>query len=158
MVKRALKAILRTVAPGYYDSLAMTRANRHGVAVMEKHGIPAITKTVVERCGMKVLSGPFTGMNYISESAGSSFLPKLIGSYESELHGVLKTVLAKKYETVVDVGSAEGYYAVGLAMRLGGSPQIYAFDINPEAQALCRKLIAANGMADKVVIESFCDP
>ncbi len=158
MVKQALKAILRAVAPGYYDSLAMTRANRHGIAVMEKHGIPAITKTVIERCGMKVLTGPFAGMNYITESAGSSFLPKLIGSYESELHGVLQSVLATEYETAVDVGSAEGYYAVGLAMRLRGSPRIHAFDINPEAQTLCRKLASENGMAEKVIIESFCDP
>lgn len=157
MVKQLVKAILHTVAPSYYDSLIQTRANRHGQAVMEKHGIPEITKIVVERCGMQVLSGPFTGMKYISESAGSSFLPKLIGSYERELNGVLETILSKKYETVVDVGSAEGYYAVGLAMRLSGSPKIHAFDINPEAQALCRKLAAENNVQDKVIIESFCD-
>jgi hypothetical protein len=43
----------------------------------------------------------------------SSVLSKLLGTYESELHPVLHEILIKPYELIVDVGSAEGYYAIG---------------------------------------------
>jgi hypothetical protein len=134
------------------------RENRYGQRFMEKHGIPAIAATLVQKYGSRVLNGPFAGMEYITESAGSSFVPKLLGSYESELHPILNKIIATSYDFVVDVGSAEGYYAVGLAMHLPGTPAIYAFDINPHAQKLCRSLAEKNRVADKVHIEGFCDP
>jgi hypothetical protein len=124
---------------------------------MARHGVPAIAADIIERGGPKVLGGPFAGMVYITESAGSSFVPKLIGSYECELHGVLEKILASHYDVVVDVGCAEGFYAVGLSMRLVGTPKIYAFDINPKARKLCQTLARENGVEDKIIISGYCD-
>ena len=62
-----------------------------------------------------VMSGPFKGLNYKGISSyGSTLYPKLIGSYECELHGVIKDIIKYKYERIIDIGSAEGYYAVGI--------------------------------------------
>ena len=70
---------------------------------------------VRERTGCSVTSGPFAGMRYIDASFGSAYIPKLLGTYEQELSNVLAGIIAKRPKAVVDVGAAEGYYAVGLA-------------------------------------------
>jgi hypothetical protein len=66
-----------------------------------------------------VRHGLFYGMKYPSlEAAGSTLYPKLLGSYERELHGIMERIVRTDYATVVDIGCAEGYYAAGLALRL----------------------------------------
>jgi hypothetical protein len=46
---------------------------------------------------------------------------------------------------VIDAGSAEGYYAVGLARALPFST-VYAFDISREARRVCRLAATRNGV------------
>jgi precorrin-6B methylase 2 len=104
-----------------------------------------------------VASGPFKGMRYVrKELPGSALLPKLLGSYESELHSMLETLLANDYATVVDVGCADGYYAVGLALRLK-SAQIYAFDIDAQARQTCEEVARINDVSERVHVGGFCD-
>jgi hypothetical protein len=52
-----------------------------------------------------VLDGPFAGMRYVPRAAGSSLLPKLLGSYEAELHGIVAVVINSDYRKIVDVES-----------------------------------------------------
>jgi hypothetical protein len=58
---------------------------------------------------------------------------------------------------VIDVGAAEGYYAVGCALRLP-SAQVYAFDTEPLARDLCRGLAGLNGVSERVHISGLCTP
>jgi len=104
-----------------------------------------------------VASGPFKGLRYPAvRSYGSALLPKLLGSYESELHEALETLLTNDYATVVDIGCAEGYYAIGIALR---SPhaKVYGFDTSPDARVICLEMAKLNGVANRVTIGSFCD-
>jgi hypothetical protein len=104
---------------------------------------------------LTVKHGPFQGMRYVSAAAvGSLLLPKLLGSYEQELHPVIREILAKDYSDIVDIGCAEGYYAVGLAMRLPKA-RVQAFDTDPRGQALCREMAELNGVTDRVVVKGF---
>lgn len=104
-----------------------------------------------------VLSGPFKGMHYPTlQSVGSTLPPKILGCYEQELHETLETICQNQYTEIVDVGCAEGYYAVGLAMRLPKA-HIYAFDTNQKAITLCREMAALNGVGDRVETGAFCD-
>jgi hypothetical protein len=106
---------------------------------------------------LTVAGGPFRGMRYPSaQSYGSALLPKLLGSYESELHPVLEEMLANDYTTIVDIGCAEGYYAVGLGMRLAHA-DVYAFDVNPNARKLCADVAKLNGLDARLRIGAFCD-
>lgn len=88
--------------------------------------------------------------------SAARWFPKLVGSYEQELHNVLADIAQTPYTVVVDVGCAEGYYAVGLARALERA-QIYAFDIAPEAQKLCRATADANGVSARVHVAGKCD-
>ena len=107
---------------------------------------------------LKVIHGLFSGMVYPSvEACGSAVVPKFIGSYERELGSKLDSfVRVGSYERVVDVGAAEGYYAVGLA-RVLSDAIVYAYDIDPNAQQMCKELAEINGVSDRVHVEASCD-
>jgi len=105
-----------------------------------------------------VHGGPFRGMVYPRlEACGSVLVPKLLGSYEEELHDTLETCFRTGYSDVVDIGCAEGYYAVGCAMRLPKA-RVHAFDLDGRARELCAELAAANGVAQRVSISGICTP
>lgn len=104
-----------------------------------------------------VENGPFKGLRYPpTGSYGSVLLPKLLGSYESELHPVLEELLANEYSAIVDIGCAEGYYAVGLGIRLAQA-DVYAFDTDSRARRLCGELATANGINGRLHVDGFCD-
>lgn len=117
--------------------------------------IKKITRAITRRHGLVVLDGPFVGMRYVPEAAGSSLLPKLVGSYESELHPTVAAIIGFQYSRIIDVGCAEGYYAVGLARRLPEA-RVFAFDIDVRARELCEALAKANGVSERVLIAGEC--
>jgi precorrin-6B methylase 2 len=118
----------------------------YAVAILERLGLSSLT----------VKNGPFRGMQYPGiKSFSSAFLPKLLGSYEKELHGVIAG-LRHDYSTIVDIGCAEGYYAVGLALKFP-SAQVYAFDTDPEARTECQEMARINGVAERVLVYGRCD-
>ena len=105
---------------------------------------------------LTVAHGPFQGMRYpAAESHGSMLLPKLLGSYESELHPVLQTLFANDYSAIVDIGCAEGYYAVGLGQRFPRA-SVYAFDTSAKARELCAAMAKLNGVERRIHMGSFC--
>lgn len=147
MLKDSLKAVLRRSLPGTYRSLQESLTDRR---------LASVSRMLEKQCGLVVQGGPFGGMAYVSEAVCSSLVPKLLGSYEAELHGLLTQILTRDYETIIDVGCAEGYYAVGLGLRLPGA-RVHAFDIDPWARELCTKLAQANDVADRVIVEGECN-
>lgn len=107
---------------------------------------------------LKVLNGPFKGMRYPDFIAhGSAMYPKLLGSYESELYSALEELLITDYKTIIDVGCAEGYYAVGLAMRKPNAT-VYAYDVDKLAIEACKKMAQFNKVENRMKFEYFCSP
>lgn len=106
---------------------------------------------------LTVKHGPFKGMRYLEEKAiGSALVPKILGSYERELHQVLEKICTEEYSEIVDIGCAEGYYAVGLAMRIPMA-KIYAYDTNSDAINLCKQMARMNNVVERLTTGSFCD-
>ena len=110
-----------------------------------------VARTLVPALQGRVGHGPFAGMHYGVDAAEGSFPARLLGCYEASLAPVIETIIARAYPLVIDVGSAEGYYAVGLARRMPVST-IWARDASDRAQELCRALVAQNDVADRVRI------
>ena len=110
-----------------------------------------IANTFISHHGARVLGGPFAGMAYVAEASEGALVPRLLGAYESELHPHLLAFAAAGLDAVIDVGCAEGYYAVGLA-RLMPQVTVHAYDIDEKARAACADLAAQNGVADRVLI------
>ncbi len=107
---------------------------------------------------LTVKYGFFKGMKYPEFIAhGSCMYGKLLGSYESELSDVIEELCKKEYSEIIDVGCAEGYYAIGLAIRIP-SAKVYAYDINPEAIKSCMKMATLNNVKDRLIFNSYCSP
>ncbi|MGB2011091.1 MAG: hypothetical protein ACPHYF_06140 [Akkermansiaceae bacterium] len=115
----------------------------------EKRRIQFVESTIARLFPfLKIANGPFRGMQYPEAiSVGSRLFPKLLGSYESELSGVLEDIIGRGYTEIVDIGCAEGYYTVGLGMCIP-SAEIYAYDVNGEALRLCHDMALHNGISE----------
>src|SRR5947209_15429083 len=68
------------------------------------HRLQLLTDHLFRACGGVVQHGPFAGMKYLPQAAGSLLPPKLLGCYEAELHDVWGRVARRPYDTVVNVG------------------------------------------------------
>jgi hypothetical protein len=110
-----------------------------------------------DRHSTLVRRGPFKGMRFFKRVAGpTTVVPMLLGSYEQELHQAIEEEIAREPRLLVDIGSAEGYYAVGLALRLPRSC-VVAFDIDPTARYMCRRLASLNGVSARLEVRDECD-
>ena len=107
--------------------------------------------------GPLVRSGPFQGLRLTVPITEGCSVPKLLGCYEAELHPVIERWPANSYRQVIDVGCAEGYYAVGLA-RLLPTAKVLACDTNPPAQASCQKLAEANLAQNRLRVSGAFSP
>lgn len=110
---------------------------------------------IVASGGYRVQGGIFKGMRYIGEATGSVLAPKLIGSYEEELHAVLQNLFDQPYEVIVDIGCAEGYYTVGLAQRFPQA-RVYAFDSDRRSRRLTARMVRLNRVEERVTIAGCC--
>ena len=104
----------------------------------------------------EVVQGPFRGMRYISVAYCSEVLPKLLGTYECELDPAIEAICRAGCDRIVDIGAAEGYYAVGMALR-NPEATIIGFEMNPTARFYLRRLSRCNGVEDRIQIEGTCD-
>jgi hypothetical protein len=104
-----------------------------------------------------VQDGLFKGLKYPGvRSYGSTILPKLAGTYELVIQEQLQKLLDEKnYTTIIDIGCAEGYYAVGMAL-MQPEARVIAYDIAILAQALCAEMAELNGVRDRIEIAGEC--
>jgi hypothetical protein len=105
----------------------------------------------------RVLGGPFRGMRYVAESAGSTLMPKVLGTYEKELWGCLAALLELGPRcTVLDIGAGEGYYVTGLVWS-GRAARAVAYEADEAARNALALLANRNGVRDRVGIRGRCD-
>ncbi|MHB8634893.1 MAG: hypothetical protein ACYC96_00300 [Fimbriimonadaceae bacterium] len=95
-------------------------------------------------------------MRYLDLSYGSAYLPKMLGCYELEIADFVRESCDAAPDVVVDIGSAEGYYAVGVALRVPLA-RVYTFDTSKVAHILTRRLAKLNGVDDRINVRDLCD-
>jgi len=97
-----------------------------------------------------VIRGPFAGL-ILSENSSkcSSTQAKIYGCYEKELEDIVERSINKKYEIVLNVGCAEGFYSIGFAKRM---PKcfVYSFDIDPAHKQVFYETAALNNVTSRV--------
>lgn len=119
--------------------------------LMSKWRANVVTNTLLKKSGQTVLSGPFQGMTYLAAGSEGSTSARILGTYEAALHPIIEKIIKRGYQQIIDVGCAEGYYAVGLAMRMP-SARVIARDLNEKARAKCAHLASANGVSAQIDI------
>ena len=81
---------------------------------------------------------------------------KLLGAYECELHAAIERLVAREPTLLVNVGSGDGYYVVGLARRLPAA-RVIAVDPDPLAQRACAHTAHLNALGDRVLARTSSD-
>jgi len=108
-----------------------------------------------------VMGGPFKGLRYpvlASSAVHASTTPKLLGIYEKELHDDIDRLLSShRYDRVIDIGAAEGYYVAGLGGRQPGV-KIVAFEADEGSRNALRQVCDANQLLDAVDVRGYCSP
>jgi len=116
-----------------------------------------IQNTLLEKEGTRVIQGPLKGLDFIEQSAEGCHIAKLLGCYEQPLQPYISAAISKGYTTVLNIGCAEGYYAVGLARAMPEAKSL-AFDTDPKAQVACKELAAKNEVSKRVEVSGLFTP
>ncbi|HEX4415219.1 MAG TPA: hypothetical protein VH107_16425 [Lacipirellulaceae bacterium] len=114
-----------------------------------------MTLLAQRRTGRRVLQGPFAGMQYVDNSIGSAYIPKLLGLYERELSHCVEAIDAIHPEHIIDIGAGEGYYAVGLALR-NPAARMTAFEMQLAGRTAIAELARLNRVEEQVEIRGEC--
>ena len=155
-MKQAIKALAQKILPApVYAQLAAMSARRWIEKVERDRGLDVLTRRYVAQHGRTVAGGPFAGMIYSPLADHRHVGARLLGSYEKEIAPAVESLCQISYHQVIDVGCAEGYYAVGLARRIPNA-HVIAFDTDPWARRACRELAKLNGVSDRVTVRGFC--
>jgi hypothetical protein len=114
---------------------------------------------VYERTDARVYRGPFMGMRWISSPGanGRIHIPKLLGIYERELNRYIERACALDFSLIVDVGAAEGYYAVGMARR-NPKARIIAFEMEAKERSALAEAAELNDVKHRIEIRGKCEP
>lgn len=137
--------LLDQILSGQRDEATLISALR----LLGKWRGKVIETDIMARSGSVIAHGPFAGMIYSNTATEGATAARLLGCYEASLVPIIEQIVARAYACVMDVGCAEGYYAVGLARRMPNT-QILARDTEPKALLKCAALAQVNGVAGQI--------
>jgi len=153
-VQKQLFSILSQATPDNgYEQAQLNNALR----LLSKWRSVLIQNTLLQQQGTVVMQGPLAGMDFLPQSAEGCHIAKLLGCYEQPLQPFIEEAIVNAYPTILNIGCAEGYYAVGMARRMPGT-QVLAFDLNPKAQEVCTALAQKNDVSSRVKVGALFKP
>ncbi len=154
-MKRVLRTFLERRVPSVVNSIRAIRHRQYFKRRFSELHAEVRRRLFPGRSPILVQRGPFEGMHYFDEVVWGSITPKWLGSYEAELHPIIAEIRQQSYRTVIDVGSAEGYYAVGLALILSDA-NVFAFDTDFLSRRQVARLAGLNAAEGRVHVRSLC--
>jgi hypothetical protein len=100
-----------------------------------------------------VQRGIFAGMKIHPRSSwGADQFTILSGQYEKELYQIISDAAEKNYQCFIDIGCANGFYAVGFAF-ITKDCDVIAYDMNENARETTRLNAELNGVSSRVLIK-----
>ncbi len=147
---RSAASQIRGLSQAWTEDVAIGDVEQ-GLRLLAKWRAQVLAETYLHHHGPKIRAGLFAGMTYLPAVTEGSLIARLLGVYEAELHPHIRAIVEGGLDCVIDVGCAEGYYAVGLAYRY---PEltVFAHDISEAARSACGDLASRNGVAGRVRI------
>jgi hypothetical protein len=153
-VHQQLQLLLGQAANG---SAAEQAQLNNALRLLSKWRSVLIQNTLLQQQGTTVMQGPLAGLNFLRESAEGCHIAKLLGCYEQPLQPFIEAAIGANYPTILNIGCAEGYYAVGMARRMPHT-RVLAHDLNPKAQEVCAELAQKNQVSDQVSVGGSFTP
>ena len=149
MARDWLRQLLEERTGAVGRALVAWRTRARAEALLARRALTAPAAALAERLGQRVQRGPFSGMAYPRARGDIVHAAKLLGAYESELHQDVERLIARAPALVVNIGSGDGYYVVGLARRLERA-LVVAVDPDPLAQRACARAAERNAVGPRV--------
>lgn len=112
-----------------------------------------VNKLVYEHYDGRVAFGIHNGLKLRSESVwggGNDLASKILGTYEQSIQNTLVQYSGKGY-TLIDVGAADGFYAVG-GVFSGAFEEVICFEITSEGRHATPETARLNAVEDKIKI------
>src|SRR5215813_5134860 len=156
-IKKKIKRAALSAFPELALQLFSIRSRRMIQLQARQLGLDKLAREISRATGSTVAAGPFTGMRLDYELFPVHASPKFLGTYEQELHRVIERAIQLRPKYVLNVGCAEGFYAVGLAIRLNDA-QVFAADADPKALSATMKNAQLNGVSDRVYAVGIIKP
>ena len=153
-VHQQLQLLLGQAAQGHAAEQAQLN---NALRLLSKWRSVLIQNTLLQQQGTVVMQGPLQGLDFLPQSAEGCHIAKLLGCYEQPLQPFIEAAIAENYPTILNIGCAEGYYAVGMAKRMPNT-LVLAHDLNPKAQEVCAELAHKNQVADRVAVGGLFSP
>ena len=148
-IKQKIKNAALSAFPGLALKLFSIRSRRMIEAQARELRLDRLARDVSQATGGMVAAGPFAGMRLDYELFPVHASPKFLGTYEQELHSVIERAIQLHPKYVLNIGCAEGFYAVGLAIRLNDA-QVFAADADPKGLSATMKNAELNGVSARV--------
>jgi hypothetical protein len=150
----SVSRLIKTHCPGWFAeatvflqlTLAPARFYRRRAALLRRIGSPR-----------SVVHGPFRGTVYPPYAADKALLPRLLGTYECELHDAVEQLCVAQPDVVAIAGAGEGYYVGGIARRVAKA-KVYAYEGFRWAQHLLKKMVRLNRLQDRVSVGGLITP
>lgn len=113
---------------------------------------------VMQKTGYQVAYGPFKGLKLSKKQWwGNDFTTKILGQYERDVVDELVSLLGERENSVfVDIGAADGYYAVGVA-HAKLAQIVFAFEISQKGREVIQETATANSCLPKLRIHGEAD-
>lgn len=89
------------------------------------------------------------------QSICGEHVPKFLGTYEIELLPVFERLRRLDFQQIIDVGAAEGYYAIGCC-RLWPRARVTAFELTEIGRQLLAEYAIKNGVETRLAIKGRC--
>jgi hypothetical protein len=153
-VRQIAKRMASCLAPELTLTVVSARSRRLQDKWARERGEAALAQAIAEATGYRCHAGPFRGMRFPKDVIARHSSPKLLGTYERELHHHLEAAFARSPEIVVNIGMAEGYYTVGSALKLPRA-HVHGFDADPAARRRTLELAKCNDVAERVHVHGI---
>ncbi len=116
-----------------------------------------VNSHVYRVCNGLVKHGPFAGMKILESSSwGCDKAGKLLGFYEAELLQDLCSVLAETDNIFIDIGAADGYYAIG-SLIASLTNHCIAYELTENGRRITLENAKQAGVEDRLTIRGACD-
>jgi hypothetical protein len=123
----------------------------------ENWHLQRVAQDLLAKTGGVVFAGPLAGMKIPLDSPLADLPMYVLGCYEMEMHQVLTDVICSPPSLIIDIGSAFGYYTVGLACQTKES-RIIGFEADKENHwEKARQLAELNEVAHRIEQRGYCD-
>lgn len=102
-----------------------------------------------------IVAGVFAGVKFTDNQVFGTPMAKLLGTYEMELRDVLSNIGSAQCDRLINVGGAEGYYAVGGAVSWD-IQEVIVYEALEEGRKLITCIAKKNGVLDKMRVLGNC--